>query len=58
MKELLNEEIIFQEGPLVRKRQWYRGHSHWQGKNIEGWTGPENVIETTQLFPNRIFEVI
>lgn len=53
----LGEVIVSQQGPLVRRRVYYSGHTHWGGVNVEGYTGPEHYVEQTVLIPNRIVNV-
>lgn len=57
MKEI-GRELIRENGCLKTYKVWREGHSHWEGQNIQGWTGDENVITERVLEPYKTFNVI
>jgi hypothetical protein len=55
--EILDEQVIFQQGRVQRIRRWWRGVHPDRGVIILGWTGWETVEEKDQIIPVRTFVV-
>jgi hypothetical protein len=49
--DLLDQQVIFQQGRYRRIRRWWRGIHPEKGTIVQGWTGWETVEEADQLLP-------
>ena len=56
-KELLDQHVLFQHGPLQRVRRWWRGIHPEKGTITWGWTGWETVEEKDRIVPAHTFTV-
>jgi hypothetical protein len=55
--ELLDEQVISQQGRFHRIRRWGRGAHPSRGTITRGWTGWETVEETEYIRPVLTFAV-
>lgn len=51
MPEVIDEEILYQNGSFSRRRRWLRGHHPHLGVLIWGLTGPETFQEICTVKP-------
>jgi hypothetical protein len=56
-KELLDEKVVFQNGPWQRIRRWWRGIHAGRGTITRGWSGWETVEERDRILPLHSFTV-
>jgi hypothetical protein len=57
MPEILDQHVIFQNGPHQRVRRWWRGVRPEKGTIIWGLTGWETVEEIDRFVPAHTFVV-
>jgi hypothetical protein len=53
-REVLDKLVVYEQGYFRRTRYWLRGHEplfERYGTYIQGITGPETVIEISDIFP-------
>ena len=56
--ELLDEQIIYQNGSFVRLRRWFRGNHPSRGVLVCGYTGIETMEEKAVIRPLYTFMVL
>ncbi len=56
-RELLDEQVICQNGSWQRVRRWWRGIHAGLGTVTLGWSGWETVEERDRLRPLHVFVV-
>lgn len=55
--EILDEQIVYQNGPYMRVKRWLRGVHPKLGTITYGLTGWETLVEKDIIKPNRTFYV-
>src|SRR5437588_648282 len=55
--ELLDEQMLFQQGHFQRVRRWWRGIHPDRGTVVRGWSGWETVEEADRILPVWTFTV-
>jgi hypothetical protein len=56
--EILDEKIVYQNGPFCRVQRWLRGVHPHLGILIRGYTGWETFVETDVIRPSHTFTVV
>jgi hypothetical protein len=56
-KELLDVQVVYQNGRLQRVRRWWRGIHPETGTITQGWTGWETLEEKDCIRPMHVFVV-
>jgi hypothetical protein len=56
-RDLLDEQVIHQNGSWLRVRRWWRGIHAEKGTITRGWTGWETVEEKDRLLASHTFFV-
>lgn len=56
--EVLDEQIVYQNGPFRRVKRWLRGVHPSLGVITKGLTGLETLVEKDIIVPTRTFHVI
>jgi hypothetical protein len=55
--DLLDEQVVWQQGRFQRIRRWWRGIHPEKGTITQGLTGWETVEEKDLIVPLRVFTV-
>ena len=55
--DLLDEQVVSQNGRYQRVRRWWRGIHPHRGTIVLGWTGWETVEESDRVLPVATFRV-
>lgn len=56
--EMLDEQIIYRNGPFMRVKQWFRGPFPEKGTLTFGFTGLETIVEKTVIRPLYSFQCL
>ena len=56
--EVLDEQVVCQNGPFVRIKRWIRGTHPELGTIVQGLTGWETLIEIDVLRPRHTFTIV
>lgn len=57
MVEILDEEILYEQGSFRRVKRYLKGSHPELGKLVRGLTGWETLVEVDVVVPMGIFEV-
>ncbi len=60
-EEILDSRVILDTGSFRRVRYWLRGHVKpfkGYGRYIEGFTGPETVVDSEMIYPSHVEWVV
>lgn len=56
---ILDEKIISDGGTCITTRYWIEGHHDYLGgRQVNGWRGPETIIEITTITALDTFTVV
>jgi hypothetical protein len=56
--EVLDEHIVYQNGPFCRIKRWLRGVHPQHGTIVWGYTGWETLVEKDVIRPAHTFTVL